>query len=487
MQFNSYIFIMAFLPIIVTIYYLANKFSYVTGKIVLIVAGVFFYAYANWHMIIVLGFSIIMNYTLSRIIVNKHLVKNCKQIVVLSICLNVIVLLFFKYTGFLLTTINTTFCTELRVPTLVLPLGISFFTFQQIAYAVSVYREDIKRVELIDYLSYILFFPKLIMGPLMQPDDFINQINDKGLKDLDWDNLTCGVKIFCLGLFKKMLIADVFASAVDWGFESIGAISSTELLLVMLFYTFQIYFDFSGYSDMAVGSSLMLNITLPINFDSPYKALSIRDFWSRWHISLTSFFTKYIYIPLGGNRRGTVRTMLNIMIVFLVSGLWHGDNWTFILWGFFHGLFCVIDRLVVMFERDRHRVLKIFRWIFSFTIVNILWLLFRSESIGQWKMLLCRIVAMQDVSISQALMDIFYLPEITLLFQIVHLRSIIDSVRGSYMILYTITASLICFVPENNYRRLKKNSLSIMIICAILLVWSILHLGGESIFIYNGF
>lgn len=223
--------------------------------------------------------------------------------------------------------------TEYSFKELFLPLGISFITFQQIAYLVSVYREELKEPSVVDYLVYILYFPKLLMGPLAEPIDFMGQLNDAATKKVNGDHTAQGLKLFSFGLFKKMILADTFATAFIWGQENISALTSVDCILVMLSYTFEIYFDFSGYSDMAVGVSRMLNITLPMNFNSPYKAVSIRDFWKRWHISLTNFFTKYIYIPLGGSRKGKAATYLNTMVVFIISGVWHGAGWSFIVCG----------------------------------------------------------------------------------------------------------------------------------------------------------
>ena len=315
MQFNSFVFILMFLPITVLAYFLANKWKPVLGKLVLAVASVVFYVYSDWTLFTVLGISLVVNLAFAWAL-QRLRPRGCLLLIV-PVLINVGLLLYFKYTNFLIGTVNQFAGTVWAVRDLVQPLGISFFTFQQIAYLVSVCKGEIGRVAPLDYLCYILYFPKILMGPLMDPADFLGQLNDPKRKQVNMDHLANGLQIFSFGLFKK----------------------------VMLFYTFEIYFDFSGYSDMAVGVSQMLNITLPINFDSPYKALSIRDFWKRWHISLTKFFTKYVYIPLGGSRKGQVRTYLNTMLIFLISGLWHGANFTFILWGLLHGGFMVLDRI----------------------------------------------------------------------------------------------------------------------------------------------
>lgn len=348
MQFNSYIFIMAFLPIIITAYYALNRIKPVFGKIVLIIGSTLFYIYGGWETAVILGISIFANYGMAVII--AHLPKK-KTLLGINIIFNVGILLYFKYYNFFIANINTCFSKEIPMKEIILPLGISFFTFQQIMYVVNIYKEEIS-LNLLDYLTYILYFPKILMGPLNEPKEFLKQLNDNNLKQVNWDHIACGIKTFSFGLFKKLVLADTFAQAVNWGYSNFEVATSMDWILVMLSYTFEIYFDFSGYTDMATGISSMLNIQLPINFDSPYQAVSIRDFWKRWHISLTGFFTRYIYIPLGGSKHGRFRTYVNTMLVFLISGVWHGANWTFILWGILHGVFSVLDRI---FERQQKK------------------------------------------------------------------------------------------------------------------------------------
>lgn len=367
---------------------------------------------------------------------------------------------------------------------IILPVGISFFTFQQIAYVVAVFNNQVENCSIIDYLAFILYFPKLLMGPLVDPVEFIGQLNNSKLKKVNWDNLYFGVKIFCFGLFKKLMIADVFASGVAWAYTNIETATSMDWILVMLFYTFEIYFDFSGYSDMAVGTSLMLNITLPINFDSPYKAISVRDFWKRWHISLTKFLTKYIYIPLGGSRKGRLFTYVNTMIVFLISGVWHGANWTFILWGAFHGIFMVFDR---MFEKHENEIFEPVRWITTFSIINVLWLLFRSDSIAQWYNILKTIFSFGNTSVSNGLISSFVLPEMSFMQNALHLSNFTSNICGFWMLIFIVCAFGICLLPENNYHKIKKSSMVEMLLAVVAFVWSILCLSGESVFVYFNF
>lgn len=481
MQFNSFIFILLFLPLTIIGYFFLVRIRTDFGKIVIIIASIVFYAYADWSLLWVFGISILVNLGFSKLI-NKSQKKN-NLYTIFPIIINVSLLLYFKYSNFLLQNISDFRGVDFIPRKIMLPVGISFFTFQQIAYLVAVARSEIKRINAIDYLAYILYFPKILMGPLMDPVDFINQLNDNALRKLDWDNIARGVQIFSFGLFKKLMLADVFASAVSWGFGNLSIATSIDWVLIMLFYTFEIYFDFSGYSDMAVGSSLMLNITLPINFDSPYRALSVRDFWKRWHISLTKFFTKHIYIPLGGSQKGTIFTYTNTMIVFLVSGLWHGANWTFILWGGIYGVLMVLDRIL---EKLQKKIFEPVRWVTTFTIVNILWLLFRSESVLQWINILKKILSFENTTISEGLISCFWLPEKQFLEDALHL-GIADNIRGFWMLVFILGAFSICLIPGNNYKKLKNISLVSMLTAAISFVWGFICLSGESVFVYFNF
>ena len=487
MNFNSFIFILAFLPLFVLLYFLFGKISGFACKVLIIIGGIIFYAYAGWEITAIFGLSIAVNCLLSIAIKKTH---HKKILLAFTIILNAGLLLYFKYLNFAIDTINDLVKGTIPNKELILPLGISFFTFQQIMYVVSVGKGETD-TKLLDYLAYILYFPKLVMGPLMEPVDFNTQLNDPNRKHVDWGNVASGIKIFSFGLFKKMLLADTFAKAVAWGFANgvttegaAPTATAGDLFLVMLFYTFQIYFDFSGYSDMAVGISKMINIDLPINFDSPYKATSIRSFWRRWHISLTSFLTKYIYYPLGGSKKGNVRTYVNIMIVFLVSGIWHGANWTFICWGCIHGLLQVIERL---FSRWFEKLSDVVRWAYTFFAVNILWLLFRADSIGSWKEMLTTMFHFQNMSISDGLIQTFELPETAFIFDKLNLVQANTDIRGFSMLIFIAAAFLICLIPENNYKNAGKITIINMIVCAIAFVWGFLCLSSESVFVYFNF
>ncbi len=482
MQFNSYIFILLYLPVMVTGYFVLNRFHLLAGKVFLILMSAVFYIYGGLNIAVITGASILLNYLLVSLLEKAGTYK--KALLVSDIAANVLLLFYFKYFNFLLETLNGSLGTDYTLRNIILPLGISFLTFQQIMYAVNVYKKDIQQVNVLDYLAYILYFPKVLMGPLVEPADLIAQINDPALKKVNWDNIASGLKTFSYGLFKKMLLADTFSAAVSWGFSNVEAATAMDCFLVMLSYTFEIYFDFSGYSDMATAVSHMLNIRLPINFDSPYKALSIRDFWKRWHISLTGFLTKYIYIPLGGSKKGKARTYLNTMIVFLVSGIWHGANWTFLLWGAIHGILSVFDRI---FENKKRNLMEAVRWAGTFFAVNLLWLLFRADSIAQWGNILAKMFTFQDMNVSSGLLAEFLLPEISILLQVLHLSHLHETVRGFNLAVFVAVSFFLCLVPANNYKKLQKNNWISMVFAAIAFVWAFLCLSGEAVFVYFSF
>ena len=504
MQFNSYLFVFLFLPVFVAAYFIASKIRPVAGKLILILSSIIFFAYGRVNMLICLSVSVLVNY-LAAIFIYRQSTKRksgeaaslpigdkdslrAGAAVVIPCVINIAALFFFKYLGFTIISINSIFKTSVEVPDILLPIGISFYTFQQIAYLVSVRSGKIGNIDLIDYLAFILYFPKILMGPLADPADIIAQLNDKSRKKIDIDNLAIGVKLFSFGLFKKLFIADTFHRA-DYLIDSyIYDASGLECLLLVIFYSFEIYFDFSGYCDMAAGVSSMINIDLPVNFNSPYKAVSVRDFWKRWHMSLTKFFTEYIYIPLGGSKRGLARTLLNVMIVFLISGIWHGANYTFILWGVLYGVMCCLERLCDRaFKVPDNTVTNPFRRLVTFVIVSFMWLLFRSDDLSQFKMICAKIVRMRETSINPELFGYFSNSVMSLITKILHLDGVISGLPGFGMMSMLVLASVICFVPDNAIACKKKMTLPLLILAAFAFIFGVLLMGGESVFIYNGF
>ena len=316
MLFNSYIFILLFLPLALIGYFGLNSIKKETlAKIFLTLMSLWFYAYFNYsYLFIILG-SIFFNFILSKQIEkNLQNIKLKKVFLATGIIFNIGIIFYFKYFNFFMENVNVIFRTDYVFKEILMPLGISFFTFQQISYLVDSSRGETKNYSFVDYALFVSFFPQLVAGPIVFHDEILPQFKDSLRKKINQGNIAKGLWIISVGLAKKVLIADVIAKGVNYGFENTDLLSTADAWLVVLCYTLQIYFDFSGYCDMAIGIAKMFNIDLPLNFNSPYKATSVTDFWKRWHMTLTRFLTKYLYIPLGGNRKGFARTLCNILI-----------------------------------------------------------------------------------------------------------------------------------------------------------------------------
>ncbi len=389
MIFNSYMFILFFLPATVFFYTFAGKYkNTLIPNIVLLAASYAFVAYAGPVHALILLVSTVVNYLLSKAINAKSL--NAKSLLIAGICFNIVLLGYFKYTGFLMNNIASVLGNDVSAIKIIFPIGISFYTFQQIAFLVDTYRKEVPEYSLIEYFLFTAYFPKVIQGPIVYHNELMPEFKQKDKKKFDIECFSSGLMLFAIGLSKKVLIADNFGKIVDYGFGNIASLNSFEAVLVIFGYTLQIYFDFSGYCDMAVGISKMMNIDLPMNFNSPYKALNITDFWKRWHITLTRFLTKYIYIPLGGNRKGKYKTYLNIMIVFIISGIWHGAGYTFIIWGAIHGVANIVYRLT---GKTYDKIPRFIQWFATFIFVSAAWVFFRAGSASEALSLFGRLFA----------------------------------------------------------------------------------------------
>ncbi|RLA74277.1 MAG: MBOAT family protein, partial [Epsilonproteobacteria bacterium] len=299
-----------------------------------------------------------------------------KSLLGFGIVSNIALLGYFKYTDFMIENVN--FLTSSNIPTLdlALPLAISFFTFQQISYLVDSYRQETKEYDFVNYALFVTFFPQLIAGPIVHHKEMMPQFAKTRNKVKNYRHIAMGLFIFSIGLFKKVVIADTFAVWATAGFDTATTLNLFEAWATSLSYTFQLYFDFSGYTDMAIGAALLFNIKLPINFNSPYKATDIQDFWRRWHITLSRFLKDYVYIPLGGNRKGEFRVYTNLMATFIIGGIWHGAGWTFVFWGFLHGIALVIHRA---WSKLGFKIWTWLAWLITFNFVNIAWVFFRAK------------------------------------------------------------------------------------------------------------
>jgi D-alanyl-lipoteichoic acid acyltransferase DltB (MBOAT superfamily) len=301
-----------------------------------------------------------------------------KTILIISIIANLSLLGYYKYTDFFIQNINLLSHANIQLVHLALPLAISFFTFQQIAYLVDSYRGETGEYDFLNYALFVTFFPQLIAGPIVHHKEMMPQFASKWNLVKNHKNIALGLFVFSIGLFKKVVIADYFATYATNGFDVATHLNLIDSWATSLSYTFQLYFDFSGYTDMAIGSALLFNIVLPVNFDSPYKAQSVQDFWRRWHITLSRFLKDYIYIPLGGNRAGEYKVYSNLMITFLLGGLWHGAGWGFLFWGFLHGLALILHRV---WKNFGFTLPKFLAWFITFNFINITWVFFRATTL----------------------------------------------------------------------------------------------------------
>jgi D-alanyl-lipoteichoic acid acyltransferase DltB (MBOAT superfamily) len=393
MLFNSIPFLFYFFPLTVVVFFILGRRSQILAGIWLAAASLFFYGWWNVIYIWLLVASVIVNYSAGYLI-SREATKPGKNfsrtLLTLAVIANLLLLGYFKYAGFFAETANGLFGTKLSFGHIILPLGISFFTFTQIAFLVDAYQGKAKEFNFIHYLLFVTYFPHLISGPILHHSQIMPQFGERKTYKLNWENTSAGLTILAIGLGKKVFIADSFskiAIPVFYAAQQGLAPRLLEAWTGALAYTLKLYFDFSGYSDMAIGLSLFFNIKIPLNFNSPYKATNMIDFWRRWHMTLSAFLRDYLYIPLGGNQKGKARRYLNLFITMLLGGLWHGAGWTFIAWGLLHGVYLIINHSfrylcsLLGWQAGRFgRVGKLAGGIVTFASVVIAWVLFRANT-----------------------------------------------------------------------------------------------------------
>jgi D-alanyl-lipoteichoic acid acyltransferase DltB (MBOAT superfamily) len=387
MLFNSPEFLFLFLPTTVLVFYLlGHRGYYRTAIFWLVLTSLFFYGYWNAaYLWLVIG-SVLVNYTIGVWLTSYPSADRRRNFVLaFGVTLNLCLLAYFKYANFFLDSLSATGLTNIHLAGIILPLGISFFTFNQTMYLVDAWKGEAKEYNLLHYSVFVLFFPHLIAGPLIHHKEMVPQFTRDKIYRFSYFNLSLGTSIFLVGLFKKVVIADNLAPLATPVFNAAENGETLHMFQAwqgVIAYTFQLYFDFSGYSDMAIGLARMFGIYFPLNFNSPYKAVNIIDFWRRWHMTLSAFLRDYVYIPLGGSRKGTARRYINLMITMFLGGLWHGAGWTFVFWGLLHGLYLVINHVWRSVWK-----LRINTWwstgiarLVTMTFVMLAWVFFRAES-----------------------------------------------------------------------------------------------------------
>lgn len=492
--FNSYIFVFLFFPICLLGYYGLMHFGQVrAAKAFLIAMSFWFYGYFNVAYLLIMVCSIGGNYIFHRILSDRRR----RLVMVLAVAANLGVLFYFKYFDFFLSSVNTVFGTSIALRNILLPLGISFFTFQQISFIVDTYRGEVKDTTLTDYALFVSFFSQLIAGPIVSHEEMLPQFARMGKERTDWERIAKGLALFILGLAKKVLIADVFGAGVDYGYGNLELLGRLDAALVIIFYTLQLYFDFSGYCDMARGIGRMLGIEIPVNFDSPYQAGNIIDFWKRWHITLNRFFTKYVYIPLGGNRKGQAKMYRNLMVVFLLSGLWHGAGWNYIVWGAMHGGLYVLTRFWIKNLKPRllrapknagNMIMTYVSRMLLFCYVGVAWVYFRAQSIAQANRMLHVALRGTVQKVSMELAECFQVDEFWYVLKVLRLD---DKPYSRYILMWVILAAgLYLAVLGRNaagrVERMKFQPVSAAAL-AVIALWCVLTFSKVSTFLYFNF
>ncbi len=496
MTFNSYIFIFLYLPIFLLGLYalqslMKNKNSAdLIIKLWIIVMSALFFIGFGFRSVCIFGISISVNALFASYIPSK------KKVFIPAVIFNVVILCFFKYNSLL-----------------TMPIAISFYTFQQIAYLSELKKGTIEEFRLIDYLSYITFFPKILQGPLSDYKNIIGQIGSLKEKRVNSIDIMDGLYLFTLGLVKKVLLSDVLGAGVIYGYTNLSTLTAMDAVIVAVSYSFQLYFDFAGYCDMAEGVCRMMGIDLQINFNAPYIAKNISEFWDRWHITLTGFFTKYLYIPLGGSRKGKVRTYINILIIFFISGIWHGTGFTFIIWGMMHGILMVLTRMYLESSKDKVKepqgnatVLKMIQAVkvfFTFLYVTVAWVFFRASTVSDAVMLIKKCFlgfGETGLRITINLAECFQLDELWYVFKVTPIPSWNKSGYLCMWIILAISAVLIFrgktarnmsdefakYLRSESLVSSKRYVLSVVFV-SILFVWCVLSFGNVSTFLYVNF
>ena len=491
MLFTSFEFIFCFLPVVFVGFFLLAR---IAGKnaaaIWLAAASVFFYGWWSTTYIPLLLASIVFNYTVGYIIaMNQERARHrAKAALFVGVISNLMLLCYYKYSNFFLGEIARSTGVHMPILELVLPLGISFFTFTQIAFLVDAWKGKAKEYNFWHYLLFVTWFPHLIAGPILHHGQMMPQFRDPSIYRVRSKNIAIGLALFAIGLGKKLLLADPISAYADPVFHAAAAGQAIGPMIAWtgaMAYTLQIYFDFSGYSDMAIGLSMLFGIKLPINFNSPYKAQSIIEFWRRWHMTLSQFLRDYLYIPLGGNRNGEARRLTNLMLTMLLGGLWHGANWTFVVWGALHGTYLCINhlfqklpptlRLSGVLPKALTAPLGV---LLTFTVVVIAWVFFRADTIHSAEAIIVAMAGLQDAVIWESVFD--KLSSLTFIFYLIVSMVIIWVFPNAYELLNLLEKSI--SVGDHEKQRVSSMvSVSAGIITAALIGVSLTSTFGTTV------
>jgi len=489
MLFNSFEFIFLFLPVTWALYFQLNKKRLtVASNAWLLFASLVFYSWWNISYLPLILVSILFNYTVGYHLAEPESAKKQpvpkKAILVFGLAGNLLFLGYFKYMDFFIVNLNTLFSSELPLLQIGLPLGISFFTITQIAFLIDCYEGLVEERKLLSYALFVTFFPHLLAGPILHHKEMMPQFDSVRSKVLDYRNLFRGLMLFFIGLFKKVIIADALANSVKLGFDTAVKLNLVEAWVVSLSYTLQLYYDFSGYSDMALGVGLLFNIVLPVNFNSPYRATNIIDFWKRWHMSLTVFITTYLYAPIIRYFRKITfsKSMLATFLAMFIAGIWHGAGWTFILWGAFHGGALVLNHL---WKRRKLHMPRALGWLLTFQFVNFSFVLFRARNLGDALRVLKGMVGFNGIL--PATINSFSASDLG---RGAFWKQLMAGVKGNDMTIWTVVAVLVfTFTMKNSIEleRAAKPSRRTLAFLVAVSFYALININKVSEFLYFRF
>lgn len=476
MIFSSFEFLFVFLPLVLLGYFLIPKKQW--QLVFLLIASTVFYMYWSFGHVFILFFTVCLDFYLARWIANQKNPARRKRLLVLSIAINLSILGFFKYSPFLMRELGNllvwfgmTTRDSWPVWSTVLPIGISFYTFQSMSYVIDVYRKvSSPHPHLLPFVSYVTLFPHQISGPLVRHNTIVPQLEAESTYQFNWERFALGIQFFVIGMSKKILIADRLAVGVDGWLLNLPSISGFEGLLASLGFTLQLYFDFSGYSDMAVGLGHMMNIQFPQNFNSPYQSRSITQFWQNWHITLSSWLRDYLYISLGGNRKGSLITYRNLFLTMVIGGFWHGANWTFIIWGAWHGGLLLTERAALTNSWTQKLVSVLpsgFKQLYCFFAVSLGWIYFRADSVTQAHEWILKIGTL----VNQPTWDLMYLS---------------SAHRDRFFLALTVGLLIVIF-GKNSFQWSTKWTPLRVVYLVMLTILSFAFFGEESPFLYFQF
>ena len=468
MYFNSLVFFLFFF-LVFLIHWSILRFKNINySNLFILFSSYIFYSFWDWRLLSLIFLSSTSDYIIGNKIYNSKTFKQKKNLLILSLTLNLGLLFIFKYFNFFIRSFNEFLnITESFSLNIILPVGISFYTFQTLSYTIDIYNNKLKPTNnIISFLTFVSFFPQLVAGPIERASNLLPQFNS--LRKFNFKNSLNGISLISYGFFKKIVIADRLGIYVDSVFDNIESFNSLTLIIASLFFSFQIYCDFSGYSLIARGLAKLLGFDLMVNFNKPYLSTTLRDFWKKWHISLSTWFRDYLYIPLGGSNDTFLKVCYNLFIVFIISGIWHGANWTFIFWGAFHGLFLITERILKRFSILKLVTLpKILKILTVFLIVNFLWVFFRAQSIDEALIFFNKILEL-DFSLNQNIIFAYKGP--------------INLILSIMLIIFLLVSY--CLPNDLNF---KKPNTHLLFNFILVLVILFLGINGQNEFIYFQF